>query len=446
MKWIWLFLFAASGVAHANSPSVAVMPFKDLSGSPGALGEAIRETVTTDLKEVTGLRVIERANIDRVIAEQNLAGQRNDLSPIASVRVGTLLGATLMVTGAYQRAADNVRLTARFVQVETGEILGTAKADGNAADFLRLQDQVTAALLRSVGMAKHAPKFVERKRPRLKNLKGVETYGQAVVQTDDAKKKELLEKSVAEEPSFTYAARDLDELVKRLKQYDAASERSSRDEVQAIKQQIAVEKDPAQLLEEYDALFEQLIAKHRYRRLQIEARDAFDHPPASPPRKLAETCLRVVIDADEHLWDLEATLRDGELFLRRFPTSKSYKEVREIVDDAIEHRRRCDTKVKKLPASLVEAGADPCKIADVHDGACHYQEARDLYQRCIKGKEHDADSAVPLMRLVWMQIKLNDWKGAARALEDLKATKTHWGDGMEAALENQGAFPFPVED
>src|SRR4051812_5318062 len=104
MKRAGLLLLFACHAARGASPSVAVMPFKDLSGSPGALGEAIRETVTTDLKAVPGLRVIERANIDRVIAEQNLTGQRNDLSPISTVRVGTLLGASLMVTGAYQRA------------------------------------------------------------------------------------------------------------------------------------------------------------------------------------------------------------------------------------------------------------------------------------------------------------------------------------------------------
>src|SRR5437868_11486800 len=101
------------------APAVAVMPFKDLSGGGGLVGEAIRETVTSDLKEVPGLKVIERASIDQVIHEQNLQARKTDLDPIASVRVGTLVGATLIVAGAYQRSNANVRLTARFVRVET---------------------------------------------------------------------------------------------------------------------------------------------------------------------------------------------------------------------------------------------------------------------------------------------------------------------------------------
>src|ERR1044072_4987539 len=102
--------------ASASSPTGAFMPFKDLSGGRGAVGEAIRETVTTDLKEVRGLSVIERGAIDKVLAEQSLQAPRPDLDPLSTVKVGKLLGASLIVTGAYQRAAATVRLTARFVK------------------------------------------------------------------------------------------------------------------------------------------------------------------------------------------------------------------------------------------------------------------------------------------------------------------------------------------
>src|SRR5437764_13655737 len=124
------------GARAGTSPTVAVMPFKDLSGQKGSIGEAIRETVTTDLKDVPGLRVIERSNIDRILAEQNLQANKSDLDPLSTVKVGKLLGATLIVAGAYQKAGSTVRLTARFVKVETGEVVGTAKVDGSNADFL----------------------------------------------------------------------------------------------------------------------------------------------------------------------------------------------------------------------------------------------------------------------------------------------------------------------
>src|SRR5947199_10271609 len=109
-----VFLSLLASLARAANPTVAVMPFKDLSGGKGNVGEAIRETVTSDLKDVSGLRVIERGRIDQILSEQNLQANKADLDASSTVKVGKLLGATLIVTGAYQKAAASVRLTARF--------------------------------------------------------------------------------------------------------------------------------------------------------------------------------------------------------------------------------------------------------------------------------------------------------------------------------------------
>ncbi|MGZ3407172.1 MAG: hypothetical protein ACXVAN_12055, partial [Polyangia bacterium] len=192
--------------------TVAVMPFKDLSGGKGQVGEAIRETVTSDLKDV-GLKVVERGNIDKVIAEQNLQGKKNDLGMAESIRVGTLLGATMIVAGAYQKASSQVRVTARFVDVATGEIKGSAKVDGSTSDFLSLQDKITAELVKSAGMGQgEVQHFAKRVRPKVKSFKAIELYGDAVTQTDDKKRLELLKLSLNEDPQFVYASRDLDAL------------------------------------------------------------------------------------------------------------------------------------------------------------------------------------------------------------------------------------------
>ena len=110
--------------------------------------------MTSDLKTLGGVRVVERAQLDRVLGEQHLQGA-GEVDSATAARVGKLIGATLIAVGAYQQSAADVRLTARFVQVETGEIVGTAKVDGRASDFLHLQDKVTAELLRSAGMQQH---------------------------------------------------------------------------------------------------------------------------------------------------------------------------------------------------------------------------------------------------------------------------------------------------
>ncbi|HEX8951352.1 MAG TPA: FlgO family outer membrane protein, partial [Polyangia bacterium] len=191
--------FAAS--AQAAEPVVAVMPFRDLSAARAPVGEAIRETLTVDLGEA-GVRVVERGAIDRVIAEQSLDDKKRDLPTIGAVRVGTLVGATRIVMGAYQRAGGAVRLTARIVDVASGELVGSAKVDGAADELLALQDRLAASLFAAAGLpAGKLARLTRRARPKVP-YRALELYGDAVQAGDDQKKRELLQQAVAAAPQL----------------------------------------------------------------------------------------------------------------------------------------------------------------------------------------------------------------------------------------------------
>ena len=97
---------------------VAVLPFHDLTGGPtagrgGSAGEALRETVTADLRNAGGgLRVVERDALESVVRELDLRakpGALSDPDPASTLKLGRLVGATHVVTGAYQRSGNTVR-------------------------------------------------------------------------------------------------------------------------------------------------------------------------------------------------------------------------------------------------------------------------------------------------------------------------------------------------
>src|SRR4051812_37842912 len=278
MRLVPLALVFVATTASAAAPTVAVLPFRDLSGGKASVGEAIRETVTSDLKTLGGVRVVERAQLDRVLGEQHL--QATDVDPATAARVGKLLGATLIAVGAYQQSASDVRLTARFVQVETGEIVGTAKVDGRASDFLHLQDKVTAELLRSAGMQQHMKKITERARAPLKSMHTLELYGEAVVAENDTKKKELLELAVAEDASFTYASADLAALEKRMKHYEALSLKKQDEKTRRLLDDFAKETDPAKQASMVYNVLNALQQARRFRTLVAVGRSLASGPAA----------------------------------------------------------------------------------------------------------------------------------------------------------------------
>ena len=87
----------------------------------------------------SGVQIIERGQIEVDIAELDFA-QSKYVDPRTRALLGKIAGAEVAVLGAWQLAGPALRFTARFVDVETGEILAAAKVDGSTRDVFALQD------------------------------------------------------------------------------------------------------------------------------------------------------------------------------------------------------------------------------------------------------------------------------------------------------------------
>ena len=125
--------------------TIAVMDFANVTSDANAawLAAGIAETVTGDLRKTGRFRVIDRARVIEAI-------RRTDGSVGA---VTDRLGATFAVVGSYQTTADHIRITARIVDVPSGEALADAKVDGPIARIFELQDQVVAQFSQDLGFA-----------------------------------------------------------------------------------------------------------------------------------------------------------------------------------------------------------------------------------------------------------------------------------------------------
>ena len=152
---------AASAAQLSNSSafrarqgkSVAVLRFHNITGNAPDewIGVGIAETVTADLKNIQGVAIIGRELIYDVLRRWN-ADQQTDFDEKFATRVGREVGARWMVVGAYQRFGEMLRITARFVEVETGEVIKTVKIDGQMNDIFALQDKIVYELSRDLDL------------------------------------------------------------------------------------------------------------------------------------------------------------------------------------------------------------------------------------------------------------------------------------------------------
>jgi TolB-like protein len=426
-----------AGVSAQAAPTVAVMPFKDLSGgAKGNVGEAIRETVTSDLKDVSGLRVIERGRIDQVLAEQNLQASKSELDAATTVKVGKLLGATMIVTGAYQKASSAVRLTARFVKVETGEVVGTAKVDGGASEFLHLQDKVTVELLKSAGIEqKQVQRFTSRTRPKLKSMKPIELYGDAVVETDETKKKQLLVAALNEDPGFVYATRDLDALEGRLREYDKVMKAEQDKAVREMQEAMGKETNPAMICAKFSMVISGLATRNRWRAILAQARHVAQKPP--PPGPFCDTGELAefwIVQSEERLFMTDAVLRDGEKFIAKHPASTYAPMIKNTMERIIDEKRKVFEGEQEVAAAVnkmePDARNDLCRVGVVYNENHQFREARRLLDACLSTKSIFPRSAT-LSILISICAQIGDYGNARRYMAMLeKEDKKSW-DGFK---------------
>lgn len=132
---------AAARASSTQIRSLAVLPLKNLSGDPqqAYFTEGMTEELTTQLAQISELRVISQASVT------SYEKSRESLPQIAKQ-----LHVDAIVEGSVMRSNDRVRITARLIQVSNGNLLWTQDYDRNLKDVLSLQEDVARTIASEV--------------------------------------------------------------------------------------------------------------------------------------------------------------------------------------------------------------------------------------------------------------------------------------------------------
>jgi TolB-like protein/class 3 adenylate cyclase len=120
-----------------DKPSIAVLPFANLSGDPeqAYFADGMVEEIITALSRIRWLFVIARNS------SFTYKGR-----PIDVKEVGRDLGVRYVLEGSVRKAAGRVRITAQLVEAKSGAHLWADRFDGSLEDVFDLQDQVAASV------------------------------------------------------------------------------------------------------------------------------------------------------------------------------------------------------------------------------------------------------------------------------------------------------------
>ncbi len=142
------------------------------------------------LNGATDLKVVERERLQWILDEFNI---QQKYSMEGAVRAGKLLGAHVVLLGSFIIVQDQMRLLARLVKVETGEILLTADVDGKAEKFFDLADKLSRQVARAI-QAKLPEKSGEMGLGETNSLEAMITYSEGLALLEKGQYGEAYEK------------------------------------------------------------------------------------------------------------------------------------------------------------------------------------------------------------------------------------------------------------
>ena len=128
---------AAPVLPLPDKPSIAVLPFANMSGDPEQeyFADGMVEEIITALSRIRWLFVIARNS------SFTYKGQAIDVK-----QVGRELGVRYVLEGSVRKAAQRVRITAQLIDALTGTHLWADRFDGSLEDVFELQDKVAVSV------------------------------------------------------------------------------------------------------------------------------------------------------------------------------------------------------------------------------------------------------------------------------------------------------------
>ena len=190
---------SATNLPLPDRPSIAVLPFQNMSGDPEQeyFADGMVEEIITSLARIKWLFVIARNS------SFAYKGKSPDIR-----QVGRELGVRYVLEGSVRKAGNRIRITGQLIEAATGRHLWVERYDRALDDIFALQDEITLNVVGAIEPSLRHAELERTKRKRPDSLDAYDLYLQAFAislgrtSEDHTKALALLEQVVSLEPDY----------------------------------------------------------------------------------------------------------------------------------------------------------------------------------------------------------------------------------------------------
>ena len=156
-----------------DKPSIAVLPFQNMSGDPEQeyFADGMVEDIITALSRFKSLFVIARNS------SFTYKGRVLDIK-----QVGRELGVRYVLEGSVRKAGSRVRITGQLIDSTTGEHVWADRFDREMADIFALQDEVTQSVISAVEPSLRSAEIARKNNVPTRNLNAYDLYLRALAE------------------------------------------------------------------------------------------------------------------------------------------------------------------------------------------------------------------------------------------------------------------------
>ena len=194
---------ADSALSLPDKPSIAVLPFTNMSGDPTQeyFSDGMTDDIITNLSQFSGLFVISRHS----------AFQYKNKDGVDISEVGRELGVRYVLEGSVQKAGSQVRITAQLIDSTTDHHVWAERYDRELSDVFALQDEVAQQIVTALRVEIQAAELDRIRHIPTSDLsaydavlRGME-YGFRATPKDNIQARRLFERAVALDPNYADA-------------------------------------------------------------------------------------------------------------------------------------------------------------------------------------------------------------------------------------------------
>jgi adenylate cyclase len=193
---------ASSEPKSPDKPSIAVLPFVNMSGDPEQeyFSDGLTEDLITDLSRFSGMFVISRHSVFFYKGKAIKTGQ-----------ISEELGVRYVLEGSVRKAGGKVRITAQLIDAATGGHLWADRYDRDLENIFTLQDELTQQIVMALKV-----KVTEAEQARVmrKDTTNLNAYDYVLrgrsaanryTKEDNAEARRMYERAIELEPAFAAA-------------------------------------------------------------------------------------------------------------------------------------------------------------------------------------------------------------------------------------------------